>query len=487
MKYHFTGKYSNSLELLIRKAYIISLVFSFEIVQAQTTDDVKFDFHGKLKPRPASEIQSSNISVGAEMMDRDYTIYKNWKEYLGPLGVKKARIQSGWAKCEKVQGVYNWAWLDEIIYDMAAQGVEPWIDLCYGNPVYPGGGGFTLKNKHLPSSQEALKAWENYVRAIVTRYKDYVDEWEIWNEPNYEIQPEQFARFSVLTAKAIKSVQPGATVIGLALGSQVNFKYADQVFGEIQNLDGIKYIDQVVHHRHITVPEEDEPEAELERVMDKYSSRIVIRQGEAGCPSQKSEMFAMKGQDWNELQQAKHILRRLMLDLARGKETSIFTIIDAWYDVGGERVWNYKGLLASNENLEVTRVKPAYYALQNATSVFDSSLKPISRFSYEATNDTNLFVFLYENIYTRKQAVVLWYGNRKPSLSLEKQKTDIVVYGGNFDSPALVDLRTGEVLTIHDSIWKKNGNTYLFSDIPVYDSPVLVIDLSLITLDPEKK
>jgi hypothetical protein len=73
-------------------------------------------------------------------------------------------------------------------------------------------------------------------------------------------------------------------------------------------------------------------EIELERVIDKYSSRIVVRQGEAGCPSQKSDMFAMKNQDWNELQQAKHILRRLMYDLARGKETSIFTIIDARYE-----------------------------------------------------------------------------------------------------------------------------------------------------------
>jgi len=89
---------------------------------------------GRIKPRCASEIQASNWSVGAETMDRDYTIYRNWKSYLGPLGFKKARLQAGWAKTEKEKGIYDWAWLDEIVFDMIQQGVEPWMCLSYGNP-----------------------------------------------------------------------------------------------------------------------------------------------------------------------------------------------------------------------------------------------------------------------------------------------------------------------------------------------------------------
>jgi hypothetical protein len=479
--------YTKSITVLIMVLFVIS---STAFVKTEgknssknTQENFSFTYLGKIKPRSAKEIQSSLISVGAEMMDRDYTIYKNWKEYLGPLGVKKARIQSGWAKCEKIQGVYNWAWLDEIVYDMVAQGVEPWIDLCYGNPIYKGGGVSTIQNKELPSSEKALKAWENYTKAIVTRYKDYVNEWEIWNEPNSGIESAEFARFSILTAKTIKSVQPDATVIGLALGSKVYPQYADAVLSEMEKLDGIKYIDQIAHHRHITIPEIDEPEIELEKVIDKYSQRIVVRQGEAGCPTKYSERFAMRNQNWSELQQSKHILRRLIYDLFRQKETSVFTIIDARYEFDGEKVWNYKGLLASNENLEVLYVKPAYYALQNSTSIFDFTIQPISRFSYEATNDTNLFVFAFENQYTLKQAVTFWYGNRKPTLSTKKQKIDITIYGGNFDSPVWVDLSTGEVFAIPENKWKKNGNTFWFSDIPVYDSPTLIIDISLLKIE----
>ena len=443
---------------------------------------------GKLTPRSANMISSSLISVGTEMMDRDYTIYKNWKNYLGPLGVKKARVQSGWAKCEKTAGRYDWSWLDEIIFDMVAQGVEPWIDLCYGNPIYPGGGGTTLKDKALPSSEEALIAWEKYVKAIVTRYKKHVDEWEVWNEPNYGIKPDEFGRFALRTAQAIKSVQPAATVIGLALGSGVNFQYADAVLAEIKKHDGLQYVDQIIHHRHITVPENDEPEQELERVVDKYSGRIVVRQGEAGCPSKASDMFAMKNQDWNEIQQAKHILRRLMYDLARSKETSIFTIIDARYDFDGKPVWNYKGLIAATETLEVSNLKPAYYALQNATSIFDSTLKPISHYAYEtADSNSNLFVFAHESIYSRKQAVVFWHGNQKPTLALDKQNTDFTFWGGNFTLPVLVDLLSGDVHEISVDQWTRTGNTYRFRNIPTYDAPMLIIDKSLITITADQK
>jgi hypothetical protein len=128
-----------------------------------------YEFVGTVTPRHARQIAASTWSVGAETMDRDFTIYANWKTYLGPLGAKAARVQSGWAKTEKAMGQYDWAWLDEIIPDMNAQGVRPWVCLCYGNPIYEGGGGTGLGGG-LPKSDAALAAWEKYVAAIVERY-----------------------------------------------------------------------------------------------------------------------------------------------------------------------------------------------------------------------------------------------------------------------------------------------------------------------------
>jgi len=78
------------------------------VPESDATPGDGFTYLGIIRPRHAREIESSNWAVGAETMDRDYTIYDNWRNYLGPLGVKKARIQSGWAKTEQEKGKYDW-------------------------------------------------------------------------------------------------------------------------------------------------------------------------------------------------------------------------------------------------------------------------------------------------------------------------------------------------------------------------------------------
>ena len=45
---------------------------------------------GAVATRHAKEIAGSRWSVGAETMDRDFTVYANWKTYLGPLGATAA-------------------------------------------------------------------------------------------------------------------------------------------------------------------------------------------------------------------------------------------------------------------------------------------------------------------------------------------------------------------------------------------------------------
>jgi hypothetical protein len=87
---------------------------------------------GWLAVRHAKDVESSPWSVGCETLDRDQAKFSVYKDYVGELGVKHARLQSGWAKCEKQKGVYEFAWLDECVYGLDEQGVGPWMCLCYG-------------------------------------------------------------------------------------------------------------------------------------------------------------------------------------------------------------------------------------------------------------------------------------------------------------------------------------------------------------------
>src|SRR5690606_24574412 len=100
---------------------------------SQTFDVSSYEFVGNIRPRHARNIHGSTWSVGGETLDREFAIYSKYKDWLGPLGVKAVRLQAGWARTEKVKGVYDWAWLDEPVYDAISQGVRPWINVSYGN------------------------------------------------------------------------------------------------------------------------------------------------------------------------------------------------------------------------------------------------------------------------------------------------------------------------------------------------------------------
>lgn len=58
---------------------------------------------GHITPVPSEIGRDSWWSVGCETLDRDFTNFDNYKQYVGLTGVGYARIQSGWAKCEPVK------------------------------------------------------------------------------------------------------------------------------------------------------------------------------------------------------------------------------------------------------------------------------------------------------------------------------------------------------------------------------------------------
>ena len=130
---------------------------------------------GTLAPRGVKDIRSSNWTLGCEVLDRDFAKFDEYKRFLAPLGIKKIRLQAGWAKCERVKGVYDFSWLDHQVDYALAQGIAPMLETGYGNPVYPGGGGWDLAGG-FPTSEEGLAGWDAWVDALskhfATRVRD---------------------------------------------------------------------------------------------------------------------------------------------------------------------------------------------------------------------------------------------------------------------------------------------------------------------------
>jgi hypothetical protein len=471
------------------------------VSRVKTDLTINLPLIGSVHPKSADEIESSNWMIGCETLDRDFTDYDSYKEYLAPLGIKFLRMQAGWAKTEKVKGRYDWAWLDHIVNDASSRGLKPWLQTSYGNTLYKDGGGDNL-GAGMPTSSEAIDGYNKWVAAMITRYKDKVNDWEIWNEPNFGDNnintPEMAAAFNIRTAEIIKKIQPQAKISGLALG-HFNYDFVDRFFRYIGQRKKMHLFDNMTYHDYAYNPDANYHEVYLIRMLlDKYGgAKVKLRQGENGAPSSGGPgRGAIGDYDWTEFSQAKWDTRRMLGNLGHDIECSIFTIIDVAYTAGPIKRLNVKGLIQSDSTKQALRPKVAYYAVQNVASIFDNTLERIKKvehsysvdgtsaneYRYSKNTDRSTALYGYRNKATGKQLYTIWMDENIPTNAAVTKKITFSFSNGNFDQPVYVDIITGAVYEIPSTQWSKKGNTYTFKDIPVYDAPVVIADKTLISV-----
>lgn len=472
---------------------LIFVQYSF----TQSNSGVNFPLLGHVQPRHSHQIATSNWSIGGETMDRDYTDFNQWKDYLGPTGAKKVRLQAGWAKCEPKKGVYNFQWLDEIIDGVIAQGVEPWLQTSYGNPIYEGGGDIYLSGG-FPTSEEALAAWDRWVCELAKRYRGRVKIWEIWNESDLNVKnsPEAYAKLFVRTAEIIREEIPEAQIYALSLAHVEKAEYVQSFLEHLQRNDKLDLVDVITLHGYTYRPEDNyNAYYTIRQMVHSYSDQIIIGQGELGCPSENQSYYALRNHPWTETSQCKWLLRRLLGDLGHDIPSLYFTIIDMNYVRRYEnkngvvtelaepiRTVNTKGLIKAKKDNSVDYLKPAYYTFQNVTSIFDHSLSRIPNYPYTTNSDSSLSVYAYQAKNFDFQAVTIWIDSAVPGDNNNKTGINIEFPAGNFKNPVYVDMRTGEVYEIPVANWTRKGTAYTFRDVPVYDSPILIADKHLIQI-----
>ena len=456
---------------------------------------------GTVRGRSVSEIAGSNWLLGCETLDRDFADYEQYKAYLAPLGIARVRLQGGWSRTESVRGRYDFGWLDRIVDDASRRGLRPWIQTGYGNPLYPGGGGNNL-GAGLPVSAEALQAYDRWVTALVTRYRDRVRDWEVWNEPNFGDNtlnsPEMTADFNVRTARIIKALQPDALISGLALG-HFDARFVDRFLTRVAEHRAFDLFDTFTYHDYAYNPDANALEvAALKAALATHTTKVRWRQGENGAPSVGGSGGALWDYPWSELTQAKWNTRRMLADLGHDIESSVFSIVEMHYTSGPISRMNRKGLLKSDASKRVIRPKIAWYAVQNVAAVFDDSLERLrdlahtynlagsdpASHAYTHTTDRKLAVYGYRHKVTGRQVYAIWQRDNIPAEANDISLQEFSVSNGDFEQPVWVDMITGAVHEIPAAQWRRNGRTYTFTGIPVYDAPVLVADRSLVPLAP---
>lgn len=352
---------------------------------------------GQLKTKRSTSIASSRLGVGFETLDRQMWDPEQAWPVLSELGVKWARVQTGWARTEKTAGVYDFAWLDAIVDKLLKLGVTPWLSLSYGNPVHtkelntapagqppavtacePHGVGFP------PIHTEAERAgWQAYVRALVRHFRNRVDHYEVWNEPDltsfWKCQPKaaQYVDLVRLTAAPLRDEQPGATLIGgaIAWGMTVwSLKFLEDCLkagmGDL--------VDIVSYHGYKSVPERHSQQeiAAFTHILRKHNPRLRFWQGEAGIQSHVPEkargVGALSRMQNTEPIQARMLLRRFLLELHNGTGMcSWFHMADFAHYAQFKETFHY-GLV----RLQDGTPKPSYYALQTLATLLSDPMEP---------------------------------------------------------------------------------------------------------------
>jgi len=456
------------------------------LVSGQIASDWKV--LGQLKTRSVTEISGRTWSVGGETLDRDFADFQSYKPYLAPLGAKLIRLQAGWAKCEKTNGTYDFAWLDAIVNGAYEQGVTPWIELAYGNPIYEGGGEARLGGA-LPSSAAGLAAWDNWVRAIVDRYKDKVTDWEIWNEPDHGhgITPESYALFYIRTANLIRSRQPNARLFGVALASLEKTDWVDHFCRVLQREKALPLLQVFVYHGYAAAygwaynPDDVYPQVEkLRKIVWKYKPDVVFFQGESGAPSTPNPAAGVfKDYNWSELSQAKWDLRRMLGDHGRGIQTSLFSMSDMHYRNGEVVSVNTKGILKTNPDKTIERPKLMYDVARRVFTLFDDQLVPASQ-GRVTTNQINQTTFGYSHRQNGQALVTVWQHEYPPYATYEPVRTEISIANAKLVNPVMVDLISGKIYEIPQSQVHQSQHKTRITGIPVPDYPLLITSRSLV-------
>lgn len=442
--------------------------------RAKTTLNPGLKRIGTIRPRSANEIEGSNWTLGCETLDRDFADYQQYKEYLVPLGIKTIRLQGGWAKTEKVKGVYNFEWLDTIINDARSRGLNILLETDYGNPIYPGGGGWDLAGG-FPTSEEALGAWDRWVEAMANRYKGKVRDWAMWNEPdiNKKHTPADIAAFNIRTAEIIRRVIPEARIAGLSLASS-SPKLFESCLQALAEKNKVDLFDWFIYHGYAMNPDSSYKNVEeLKKIAAKYSKKAKMRQGENGCPSEPTKTFALSNHPWTEFSQAKWDLRRMLGDLGHDVESAIFTICD-FNHIGREM--NRKGLLHATEDKKVDKIKLAYYSVQNCVSVFDDTLERIKDAAIKVTFEKSTACFAYRNKKTGQNLIVLWDNSGIPNDSFATDPAQVMVKNIPIKQPVWVDLVSGGIYEFPPERIVVENDTTTFKDVPLYDAPVLLAE-----------
>jgi len=193
----------------------------------------------------------------------DQTNPNAWPGLSVTVGSMGKGLGTVWPFVEQNQGTYDWHIMDEYVAEAKAHNLKlywtnanipKWAALDPSTcSFYPG-----TTISACTSTVKNIANFDTFMTALVTRYKDDVDMWELWNEPDVaNVYTDTVPRMVELTTHAyniIRQIAPQATIANVAAIGEV---FQQAYF----NAGGTKAFDVFDIHGYPNVGTADVPEA----------------------------------------------------------------------------------------------------------------------------------------------------------------------------------------------------------------------------------
>ncbi len=142
-------------------------------------------------------------------------------------GVKFLRFGMGWDHIETAKGEFNWSFWDQFVkiaVDKYGMTLIPYF--CY-TPKWNSTGDTSNYWNHTPMD---YNEFGKFVYEAVSRYKDKIKSWEIWNEADipdfWSGDVKDYAKLLKIGSEAVRKADPKAIVVLAGLAWNTNFTYA---------------------------------------------------------------------------------------------------------------------------------------------------------------------------------------------------------------------------------------------------------------------
>ncbi len=455
---------------------------------------------GEVAAVTAAQVKSSPIGLGFEKLDRGVFDPEKAYDKVAALGVKWIRIQAGWARTEKVKGVYDFGWLDEIVDNLLRRGLQPWVCLCYGNGLYNAEAAQVFGAVGCPpiTSDEEKKAWHEYVAALTERYRGKIGWYEVWNEPDgrwcwkHGVSGTEYGELVKATAAAIKAGDPGAKVIGGSM-CLAGLRWMNEVFqtGAAACMDAFTY--------HAYSPDEVggfQRVHSLRALCHAYNPKMEIIQGETGTQSRGDGAGALAGGAWTPRRQAKFLARHMIADLFdEVKFASYFSCMDMIEALNGKvgdkasyLDYGYFGVLGADFDADGVCTgeytpKPSYRTLQVIAALFREEFSRAELPVFIASQNSQRLLrgedsakdLICGGFRKPNGSAAFAYWKSTELLTTEYEATISFEVAALPEKMRLIDLYDGGIYQIPQKLIEADGHGhYLLRNLPLRDYPLLL-------------